>query len=459
MKKAVFFAIAIAALVATLIFSFAGCAPAPPTAKCFVHADGALIKDKFDEPVGLVGTNLGGWLVQESWLVPTDVGEEYGHIDMLVELANRFGKERADELIKIYEDNWVTEADLAFVKSLGMNCVRLPFSYMTLCDAAQLDETTGKYARTPYAELELKQDAFARLDQALAMCKKYGLYLILDMHGAVGSQNGNDHSGDISRHNEGGDLWREDETGEICREKTKELWVAIAERYKDERDIAFFDLLNEPGIKDADGNQKTDERVFEYFDELYDAIRAVDPNHAICMESCWEAGDLPNPSDYGWTNVIYQYHHYNWTSMNMLNSSFYQLKMMTASWLPYSVPTFIGEFNVWGDRERNGRLTQTDEEAWSGVVELYAGLGWHFTTWNFKHAAKNSTWGLLNAKSDVAQANFRTDSFERIAECWRAANSTNYAENTTLTACITPHLSNFNATLEEAPADFAILKR
>ncbi len=454
MKKAVFFVIAVAALMATLVFSFAGCTSVKE--KCFVHTEGAVLKDKYDTPFGLVGTNLGGWLVQESYLVPTDVGEEYGQIDMLIELANRFGKEQADELVKIYEDNWVTEADFAFIKSLGMNCVRLPFTYMTLCDAVTQDQATRAYVRTPYEELTLKKDAFARLDQALELCKKYDMYLILDMHGAVGSQNGNDHSGDIAMHDEGGLLWRDDETGEICREKTKELWVAVATRYKNEKNVAFYDLLNEPGIKDADGNQTTNERVFDYFDELYDAIRAVDPNHAICMESCWEMANLPDPSEYGWTNVVYQYHHYNWSSLNIYNMGFYSLKMLQAQALDYSVPIFVGEFNVWGDSSRSGG-DQTDEEAWDGVVELYTGLGWHFTTWNFKHAAQNSTWGLLNAKGEVAQANFKTDSFERIAQCWRAANSENYAENKTLTACIKPHLSSFNAMRQEPLRDFAIL--
>ena len=30
------------------------------------------------------------------------------------------------------------------------------------------------------------------------------------------------------------------------------------------------------------------------------------------MESCWGAGDLPQPSQYGWQNVVYEFHHYVW---------------------------------------------------------------------------------------------------------------------------------------------------
>lgn len=455
------------ALVMVLAISFAACGPKDNGSSNdeeemgFVHTDGNIIRDEKGEPLALMGTNFGGWLVQESWLVPTEIGKVYGQIDMLIELANRFGKDGADELMTIYEDNWVTEKDFEFVKSLGMNCIRLPFTYMTLYDAVMLDEETGKYVRTPFADLKLKENAFARLDQAVEMCKKYGLYLILDMHGAVGSQSGNDHTGDIL-YPTSGQLWREDEVGEICRAKTKELWVAIASHFKDERCIAFYDLMNEPGIKSSDGSSQTTTKVtWDYFDELYKAIREVDPNHAISMESCWEASNLPSPTKYGWENVVYQYHHYNWTSNYVAgithNKGFYGLKVMLLK--DVDIPIFIGEFNVWGDRDRDReRFTQTEEEAWKGVMELYCGLGWHFTTWNFKHAATRSSWGLLNLNEDHAQANFLTDDFDTIAAAWRAGNSTNYHENTALTNCIKPYLSTFN-TLREDTSDkkFAIL--
>lgn len=456
MKRSVVLILVAAVLVLTLALAFAACDPKGGSDQ-FVRADGKILLGNDGKPVALMGTNFGGWLVQESWLVPTEIGKVYGHIDMLLELANRFGKDRADELLAIYEDNWVTEQDFEFVKNLGMNCIRLPFTYLTLYEGVMLDEATNKYVRTPFKDLTLKKDAFKRLDWAVEMCKKYGLYLILDMHGAVGSQSGNDHTGDILYPNFG-QLWLNDETGETCRAKTKELWVAIAEHYKDEKCIAFYDLMNEPGIKDASGGQITDERTWVYFDELYKAIREVDPNHAISMESCWEVGGLPDPAMYGWENVVYQYHHYNWTRNYMGfsdNKFFYGFKVQGLK--SVNVPIFIGEFNVWGDDGRDKKYTQTEEEAWAGVMELYAGYGWHFTTWNFKHAATHSSWGLLNLNEDHTQANYMTDDFDTIAAAWRAGNSSNYHENTSLTNCIKPYLSTFNVMRDEPTKKFAIL--
>ena len=420
----------------------------------FARTDGAKLIDGNGNAIGLYGTNLGGWLVQESWLVPTDIGGEYGQIDMMLELANRFGEDGMNRLLDVYQDNWVTELDFKRIADLGLNCVRIPFTYMNLTNPVK--KVGDKYERTPYAELVVDESKFDRLDWALEMCEKYSLYAILDMHGAVGSQSGNDHTGDIA-YPGGGRLWGDDEIGETCRAKTKEIWVAIANRYKDNKAVAVYDLMNEPGIKDKNGNQTTNTKTHEYFDELYKAIREVDGNHIVCMESCWNFGNLPDPSKYGWENVMYQYHHYNWASSGVANATYYGSQITfnnLTSKGKYNVPVLIGEFNVWADShpDKEGKAgydaNQTEEEAWSGVMELYCGLGWNFTTWNFKHAAEHSSWGIFNYDASVEkiteQANYKTMSEEQIATIWARHNSKNYVVNTSLVDCITPHLSSFN---------------
>ena len=159
-----------------------------------------------------MGTNLGGWLVQEQWLCPTETGQEIAQLDIYLTLYNRFGEEKAEELIDVFEDNWVTEQDFASIKAIGLNCVRIPFSYMNFMNPLVYDENAGEWVVKDYKDLTWREDAFDRLDWALEMCEKYELYAILDLHGAVGSQSGQDHTGDISE--KVGRLWREDEIGE-----------------------------------------------------------------------------------------------------------------------------------------------------------------------------------------------------------------------------------------------------
>lgn len=445
------------------------------TPKTFIKADGIRLLDLNGEPMGLQGTNLGGWLVQEEWLCPSTMlvcncGSDhtfencpskqvkaYAQVDILLTLYNRFGEDEAIRLLDVYEDNWVTEKDFENIKALGMNSVRIPFTYLNFMDALKFDETKNEWVKKDWAELTIKQennDGFERLDWALSMCEKYGLFAILDMHGAVGSQSGQDHTGDISEYL--GRLYLQDDVGATCRQKTKELWVAIAERYKDNPYVAAYDILNEPGLATSSGsgkNQSTSEEVVtDYFDELYDAIRAVDGNHIISFESCWEAGHLPDPDEYGWDNVLYQYHHYNWASANMANKLFYWFKVnsIDGDMLDRDFPVIIGEFNVWADTHPDKTTTakdntQTEEQAWAGTMELYTGKGWSYTTWNFKHCATHSSWGLfnLNEGTDEPQADLLHSTAAEIEYAWSFHNASNYHENTALTNCIKPYINDF----------------
>ena len=193
MKKFFAFA-ALAAVLITAFVGFAACNRRPSdTSLPMLSAAGEDIVDADGNVVVLRGTNFGGWLVQEGWMCPTDQTDTLS-TDMT--LYSRFGKEKAEALIAAYQDSWITEDDFRTVKELGLNVVRVPFTYMNvyyhLSDEGELLHPD---------EFTLREDPFERLDFALEMCKKYGLYLILDMHGAVGSQNGSDHSGDTSRTN------------------------------------------------------------------------------------------------------------------------------------------------------------------------------------------------------------------------------------------------------------------
>ena len=84
---------------------------------------------------------------------------------------------------------------------------------------------------------------FSILDWVVEECAERELYVILDMHGAVGSQSDAPHSG---RAFQGAQLMENSERGERYRELTDELWTAIAKRFNGNPAVAMYDLLNEP---------------------------------------------------------------------------------------------------------------------------------------------------------------------------------------------------------------------
>ena len=414
MKKFFAFA-ALAAVLITAFIGFAACNDKPSdTALPMLSAVGEDIVDADGNAVALRGTNFGGWLVQEGWMCPT---KQTDTLSTDMTLYSRFGKEKAEALIAAYQESWITEEDFKTVKELGLNVVRVPFTYMNvyhhLSDEGELLHPD---------EFTLREDPFERLDFALEMCKKYGLYLILDMHGAVGSQNGSDHSGDTSRTN----LYAGTELGEAYREKTAELWALVAEHFAGESNVAGYDLLNEP-------TRASGATQWDYYDVLYKAVREADPDHMIFIEATWEPNNLPSPEDYGWENVVYEYHHYNWDYNNQSNKSFYTFKKLLGN--THKVPSLIGEFNAWGDSRRStGKRDQTDLEATAGVLEFYNGEGWHWTTWTYKVVGtlRDSNWGLFNASTllkDVTKIDPKTDSYEDILAAWSSVDT---AEHFTL---------------------------
>ena len=349
--------------------------------------------------VYLRGTNAGGWLVQEDWMNPTNASDQK---TMMTTLANRFGASKRDELVSTYENNYWTTQDFDNCAEMGMSVIRLPFTYMNLCD------DNGN----------LKSNAFDRLDWFVQNCSQRGMYVILDMHGAFGSQNGMDHSGEI---NDGKQLYY----NQSNKDKTLNLWKKIAEHFKGNPAVAAYDILNEPGIKAA----ATYSLHWDFYNEIYKAIRSKDSNHIIIMESCWDADNLPRPSQYGWTNVAYEYHYYPWSAQNSSDAqkSYFSGKVSDIANHNYGVPTFVGEFTCF-----------EQAEGWKAAMSTFNGQGWHWTTWSYK-VTGNSSWGIYNHNPE--KVDIYNDSADTIKNKWSAVGTSNGWKNDKIYNLVKQYLS------------------
>ena len=349
--------------------------------------------------VYLRGTNAGGWLVQEDWMNPTNASDQK---TMMTTLANRFGASKRDELVSTYENNYWTTQDFDNCAEMGMSVIRLPFTYMNLCD------DNGN----------LKSNAFDRLDWFVQNCSQRGMYVILDMHGAFGSQNGMDHSGEI---NDGKQLYY----NQSNKDKTLNLWKKIAEHFKGNPAVAAYDILNEPGIKAA----ATYSLHWDFYNEIYNTIRSKDSNHIIIMESCWDADNLPRPSQYGWTNVAYEYHYYPWSAQNSSDAqkSYFSSKVSDIANHNYGVPTFVGEFTCF-----------EQAEGWKAAMSTFNSQGWHWTTWSYK-VTGNSSWGIYNHNPE--KVDIYNDSADTIKNKWSAVGTANGWKNDKIYNLVKPYLS------------------
>ena len=163
----------------------------------------------------LRGVNLGGWLILEKWMTPsvfsgTVAVDEYTFIQT----------DGAVEKIKKHHDTFIQESDFAWLSENGIDAVRIPVGYWILDGAG------------PFV------GCIDRLDWAFSMAEKYGLKVLIDLHGAFGSQNGQDHSGRIGRAE-----WYEDASH---RDRTVKCAAQLAKRYEGHPHYWGLEVLNEP---------------------------------------------------------------------------------------------------------------------------------------------------------------------------------------------------------------------
>jgi aryl-phospho-beta-D-glucosidase BglC (GH1 family) len=357
----------------------------------FLKVDATRIKNARGELVSLYGTNLGGWLVHESWMSPLAGVPDDSH--MISTLTQRFGAATAQMLIDTHQNTWVEADDFAKIAAEGLNVVRIPIYYLNVMDAA------GNWKQDALGHID-----FSRMDWAVNQAAQHGLYSVIDLHGVPGSQNGWDHSGLVTSTPT---FFRDTNAQAIALK----FWTEYAKHYVGNSFVAGYDLLNEP-------NAATGETLWGFYDKAIAAVRAVDPDHVIFVESPWQWSQLPSPAGRRWTNVVYSNHNYQWTNNDQITvmRGFVDGIMTDATthFPTYNVPLLIGEFTLFGLID-----------SWTYGLNRFAeqgGINW--TMWSFKVRTTNSTWGLYNLKTgentDTNVPNVTTDSQATILAKWSA---------------------------------------
>lgn len=381
----------------------------------FLRTDGKVMRNNYGagQVVQLKGVNVGGWLVMEDWQSPTNAHDQ---ITMLKVLGERFGNDKAWELVNQFQDTWFTEKDFDILKAEGVNVLRLPVTYFEMAN----DDGS------------LKDKGRERLEWFLREAEKREIYVLIDLHGAFGSQNGNDHSGDTSNPGVGNFFGNEDNI-----KKTIRLWKEIAKVAKDNPWVAGYDLLNEPG-----GALGTEQ--FEVYDRLYNAVREIDSDHIIHLQAIWEPMHLPNPEFYNWENVVYQYHFYGWDDLNNLDyqKQFINSKVtMVNEYTNYNVPLFVGEFTFF-----------TNIDSWEYGLSTFDQQGWSYTSWTYKVSGEDSSWGMYTAPKTANEvADIYQDDFETIKEKWSVTTETGFTRNTPIADVLSAHFKGQTMVDNEPP--------
>lgn len=243
-------------------------------------------------------------------------------------MTSRFGTSTTQSIVNTHQDTWFTAADLDNIQATGMNFVRVPIGWNVFLN---LD---GSWKSNPWTKIDwIINEATAR-----------GIYVLIDLHTVPGGGCPWGSCGRIGPNPNG--FWG----NATYQNWVEDIWEAIATRYNGNPGVAGYDLINEPlidyGEDAADVTQKSD-----YYDRLYDAVRAIDANHTIFLGAFFSLSAIASPSTYGWTNVVYEYHPYdmpnskNWTSQNQLVTN--ELSGLAAKLSNPGVPILYGEYSLY----------------------------------------------------------------------------------------------------------------
>lgn len=262
----------------TAVLSLFLCWSSILSAQEFLHRDGQNIVDANGKPVLLRGLGLGGWMVQEGYMLKTGDFAGPQHV-IRKKITEIIGEENTAKFYKAYKTNGITKRDIDSLAAWGFNSIRLPMHYNLYTLPIEQEKVAG--------ENTWLEEGFTMTDSLLNWCAANKMYLILDLHAAPGGQGKDANISDYDETKPS--LWE----SKANQDKMVAFWKKIASRYKNEPWMGGYDIINEPNWNFSGTNKNgCDEtlnaplRALQM--EITKAIREVDTKHLIIIEgNCW----------------------------------------------------------------------------------------------------------------------------------------------------------------------------
>jgi endoglucanase len=336
----------------------------------YLKVEDKKITDSNGVPLLLRGIGLGGWMLQEPYMLQLSrvAVAQYMIKEKITELV---GEENCEKFYSAYLKNMITKRDIDSLKKWGFNSIRLPMHYNLFTLPVDKEEVPGTNTWI--------EAGFNLTDSLLSWCEKDKIYLILDLHAAPGGQGKDKPIADVdtTRPN----LWQD----ELNRSKTVALWGKLAQRYSDDDWIGGYDLINETNWN-MDGNTELKELYLEITAE----IRKYDGNHIIFIEGNQFANDFTGLTPPWDNNMVYSFHKYWNPNTQESIQKYIDLRDQ------FNVPLWLGESG------------ENNNQWYSDAVHLVEAndIGWAW--WTIKKIGSGS--GLMNVS--------RPDGYQEIINYW-----------------------------------------
>ncbi|KAJ6817606.1 putative glucan 1,3-beta-glucosidase A [Iris pallida] len=203
------------------------------------------------------------------------------------QLTNGYGTEKATSILKEHWSSFIVEEDFDFTSKNGLNGVRIPVGWWIASD--------------PTPPWPFVGGSLEALDNAFSWSEKYGLKVIIDLHAAPGSQNGNEHS--ASR--DGSQEWG---TTDDNIDQTVRVIDFLAARYGRMPSLLAIELMNEPLAPGV-----TLDSLQRYYTAGYDAVRKHSADAFVIMSNRLSAPSSTELLGFagGFRGSVVDVHYYN----------------------------------------------------------------------------------------------------------------------------------------------------
>ncbi|KAH7311607.1 glycoside hydrolase superfamily [Stachybotrys elegans] len=259
-----------------------------PRSRAIARQGGEILSERYLPNVDKIrGVNLGCQFIVERWMAE-DSWARMGCQNYNDEWActEGIGQAAADKAFDTHWDTWTTEDDIKEIAWIGLNTIRIPVGFWIYEDLVWDSEYYPR-GGLPY------------LDRLVGWCKKHGIYVIIDLHGAPGSQSPNEqftgHSIPVP---------------EFYTAENYERALKFLERMTNRihtnanyTTVGMLQVLNEP-VRTAAFRDKAADMIENFYPQAYQRITDMEESlsvakadrlHIQFMGTSWGAG---NPREY-----------------------------------------------------------------------------------------------------------------------------------------------------------------
>lgn len=323
-------------LLLILLFFFAILRPSVSSIDGLTLEELSKLQKKFgsyytNNSIHVKGITIGGWLVTEPYITPSlyknasELAKQFGNSSIIDEhsLCKTLGYDIARDLLKEHFATWITEDDFKNISNEGFNLVRIPIGYW----AWKEDNATSRYInditfKDPYVSDGIQLEY---LQKAIDWASKYELNVWIDLHGAPGSQNGFDNSGQRNLYSVPGWL-KKKKTTSLSIAVWQQMFESFINDQGEDSPIVGIEIVNEPlgGIIDINDIKQVYYEAFDLFMNtknassnvnfvIHDAFQGIgewnlelNPNYHNVSDQYFNLSNITYESQ----SILVDHHHY-----------------------------------------------------------------------------------------------------------------------------------------------------